>query len=322
MPGTGLDMQVAAVKETVYGTRAVPTRFFEVTDDNLGYDRNFYLSQGLGGGPWRRRRIQTTSVGDGTLPMEVPTVGAGFWFDLLHNNSVTPVQQAATIAYKQTHTLSTAPQKSATVQIGRPTTGTVVAPFDHLGVMLPELEFAWEPAGVLMMTPTLLVREQKTDQTLVTLTPPTSAGLFSFKGGSVTIGGSPVADIIGDGSVKFEWPLRDDAFPLGGSGLIAKPLPNERPTATGELTADFTDLTHYNRVVNSTQATVVLLFEGATIASTYKETVKITIADCGFEGPPPMVSDAGPVSQTVQFTSASAAGTAPVLEYISTDTSV
>ena len=317
---TGLNMQVMAAKETTYGTRAAPTRTFEVTDDAIGWDINYYVSQGLGAGLWRRRRVQTTQTGGGTLPQEVPTVGFGFFLDLLHNETVTGVQQGATTAYLQTHPLASAPAKSATIQIGRPSTDGTTRPFDYLGCMLSGIEFAWEPAGVLMATPTIVAREQQTNQTLATKTNPTSTGLFSFKGGSVTIGGSAVADIVGGGSVAVNWPLRDDAFPLGSSGLIKKPLPNDRPSMTGSFTADFTDLTHYNRVTGGTLADVVLLFEGNTISGAFKEKIQITVPDAGFNGPPPQVSGPGPLQQTVSFENASTTGDAPEIQYQSTDT--
>src|SRR4051794_16188030 len=104
---SGNDMRFGAAKETVYGTRVAPTRFFEVTGEDINYAYNFYNSRGLGAGRWQRKRARTTSAGGGNFEMEVPTVGFGFWLDLLHNNAVTPVQQAATPAYLQTHTLDT-----------------------------------------------------------------------------------------------------------------------------------------------------------------------------------------------------------------------
>jgi hypothetical protein len=319
----GLDVKIGAAKETTFGTRVTPSRFFEITEDGLDYEVNHYLSQGLGGGIWRRKRVQTTARGTGTLPMEVPTAGFGFWLDLLHNETVTPVQQGATAAYLQTHSLASTPAKSATIQIQRPpTVGSTLLSFDYLGCMCTEMEFSWSADGVLMVTPTLVMREQKTDQTLATPTPPAGSGLFSFKGGSVSIGGSSVADITGDGSVKVGYPMRDDAYALGSSGLIMKPLPNERPTGTGQFTADFTDITHYNRVLNDTIADVVVKFEGVTIAGAYKETLEITIPDCGFNGSAPQVKGAGPVSQEVQFENASATADVPSIKYISTDLTV
>lgn len=317
--GIGLEMQIAGTKESTYGTRAVPARFFIVNAENLDYEHQFYRSQGLGGGPWYMHRVGTVQRGTGTLPMEVPDSGFGWFLDLLHPNAVTPTQVGATDAYLQTHTLDGAPTKSATIQVGVPTLASTPQPFDYLGCMLSGIEFAWEPTGVLMATPSWVVRQQLTDQSLASKTVPTF-GLFSFKGGSMNIGGSPVANITGGGSLAINWALRDDAYALGTAGLMAKPIGNDRATAGGQYTADFDSLTTYNRVVNETLADVVLRFEGAVIDSPEVAFIEITIPDCGFESSAPAVQGPGVVSQTVQFANASPDGSPPVIEYQSVDT--
>ena len=318
----GLDMQLGAAKESAYGTRVAPTRFFEVISESIDFAREYYVSRGLGGGIWKKRRVQTTRAGGGGFQMEVPTAGFGFWLDLLHPNAVTPVQQATTTAYKQTHSLSGAPTKSATVQVGVPPLSGAVLPFDYVGVMIAEATFSWEPGGVLTFEPTLVIKDEQTNQVLATLTPPADYGLFSFKGGAITIAGAAVANIIGGGSVTVSWPLRDDAFVLGGDGTMAKPVPTDRPAMRGELTADFDGMTHYNRVTGGTLADVVVTFEGVTIASTYKEQIRFTIPDAGFSGPRPNVDGPGPVQQTLAFDAASTTGDVPTIEYTSTDATV
>lgn len=321
---SGIDVRICAAKEAVaYGTRAAPSRFFELTGVPFGYDVNHYESQGLGGGPWRKRRVQTTQGGDGSLPMEVPTAGFGFFLDLLHAGAPTVVQQGATTAYLQTHTLAAAPTKSATIQVQTPPVNTAtLVPLDYLGVTMSGVAFAWEPAEVLTAEFTAVTRQLVTDQTLATYVAPATSGLLSFKGGSISIGGTPVADVTGGGSLAINWDLRTDAFALGTSGLMSKPIPNGLPSAGGSFTVDFNDLSHYNRVVNDTLADVVLLFEGATIASTYKEQLKVTIPNCGFDSAPPTVDGPGPVTEEITFVNASAAGAPPVVEYQSADIAI
>lgn len=320
---SGNDLRIGLKKETTYGTRVAPDFFFEVTDDNLTYEYEKYRSAGLGGGRWRAREIQTTSAGGGTLPMEVPTVGFGKILDLLHGNTVTPVVQGATIAYKQTHTLDTPPSKTVTIQKQTPPVSTsTLLPLDYVGCMLAGWEFGMDPAAVLTFTPTFVVRELKTDQTLATYVAPAASNLLSFKGGSVTIGGVAEANIVGGVTVTGGVSLRDDAFKLGTTGLMAKPVETAKPTAGGSFTADFEDLTNLNRTVNATNADVVLLFEGATIATIYKETVKITIPGCSFTSAAPTVGGPGVVQQEVAFANASSTAVAPFIEYISTDVTV
>lgn len=318
---SGIDVRVGAIKETVYGTRVAPTRFFEANSWGLTFDRNFYISQGLGGGFWRRKRVETTRGGGGGFSMEVPTNGFQFWLDLMHGATPTVAQQASTIAYLHTHPFTAPPNKSASMQIQvPPTQSSTLLPFDYSGIMLTGGAFSWEPAGVLMFEPTLDIREQVTNLANATVTLPTGAGLFSFKGGALTIGGVAVADIVGGGNVAINWPMRTDAYPLGSSGLKMQPLPDQLPEFTGSLTADFVGMTHYNRVVAGTIADVVLTFTGALIVGAHNEEITITLPDAAFTGPPPTVDGPGPVGETITFMNASSTGDAPTITYKSIDT--
>lgn len=313
--GVGLELSPS------YGTRATPGRFFELLPPiGLSFERNFYVSPALGGGLWTRKRVQTTRRGGGSLRLEVPTNGFGYLLRFLHNETITPSQIGSSIAYRQTHELISPPNRSATIQIQVPQEdGGGNTPFDYVGCTFTGAEFSWEPDGVLIAEFQTVVRDLLTDQT--NATPGTVPdGLFSFKDGSLEIDGSPVADIVGGGSFSLGWPMRDDAYEFGQDGVIKEPRLNGKPSFTGQVTADFTSLSNYNRVVNDTIADVVLTFEGATIAGSTEYTFKITIPDCGFTGSPPSVTDAGPVQEQISFESASAGGDAPEFEYISTDT--
>jgi hypothetical protein len=72
----------------------------------------------------------------GPLAGEVPTTGFGYLLNGLHGNTVTPVQQAATTAYLQTHTLSSPPtSKSYSIQVQMPpVTSSTLVPIDYTGV--------------------------------------------------------------------------------------------------------------------------------------------------------------------------------------------
>lgn len=319
----GSDARFLIAKETTYGTRATPTRALPLTSEDIDYTYNRYFSPALGTGRWTRPSIITTQVGSGSLRGDVPTTGFGYLLQGLHGNTVTPVQQAATTAYLQTHTLDSAPSKSYSIQIQTPpVASSTLIPMDYLGAVVGGITFSWEPAGVLSYELPIVVRDLDTAQSLATYTPPTAWDLLSFKGGSLKIGGVTEANVVGGGSFTFGFSLRDDAFALGSSGKIAQPIETDKPTAEGTFTADFNDLTNLNRVINNTSADVELLFEGNTIASTYKYHLKVTIPDCVFTSPAPSVSDPGPVQQEVRFTAASSTGDNPVITYQSTDTTV
>jgi len=321
---SGNDMRIGLSKETTYGTRVTPARFLAINGEDINYEFNRYFSPALGVGRWARPSVTTTSAGSGPINGDVPTTGFGFVLDGLHGNTVTPVQQGATAAYLQTHTLDTPPSKSYSIQVQTPpVASSTLVPLDLYGTILGGITLSWSAAGVLKWSIPTVARELNTAQSLATYVAPTAWSLFGFQGGALTIAGSPIADIVGDGSITIGFNLRDDAFALGTSGLMSKPVETDKPTASGSFNADFNDLTHLNRVTGNTIADVVLTFTGATIAGTYKYFFEITLKDCVFTSPRPTVNGPGPVSQSVTFTSAPSVSTnVPVIRYQSTDTTL
>jgi hypothetical protein len=317
---SGNDARLGIAVETNHKTRVAPTRFFPFTAESLGFEYNRVFSAALGAGRWARPSVTTTKSGTGSLNGEVPTTGFGFLLQGLHGNTVTPVQDGATTSYTQTHTLDTPPSKSFSVQVQTPpVSSSTLLPVDLLGVMFSGITLSWDAGGVLTWEIPAIVGDLSTAQTLATYTAPTSWSMLSFAGGSLLIGGVSQTDIIGGGSVTVGLNLRDDAFALGSSGTMKKPVETDKPTATGTVTADFEDLTHFNRTVNDTSADVILRFEGATISGAFKYTMEITIPACKFTNPRPTVEGPGPVAQPITFNNSAGTSQPPVVVYRSTD---
>lgn len=320
---TGNDARIGIAKETTYGTRVAPTRFFPFNAEDLGFEIQRYFSPALGTGRWTRPSVTTTKGGSGSINGDVPTTGFGYILDGLHGNTVTPVQDGATTSYTQTHTLDTAPSKSYSIQVQTPAvTSSTLIPQDLLGVKWAGLSLSWDSAGVLKWNIPTVVQNIDLAQSLATYTPPASWTVFSFAGGSLSIGGVTQTDITGSGNCDIGFSLRDDAFALGSSGLMATPIETDKPTGSGSFVADFVDLTHFNRVINNTVADVILKFEGAVIASTFKYTMQLTIPSCVFTSPRPNVDGPGPIQQTVNFSNAASTSLPPVIIYRSTDTTL
>jgi hypothetical protein len=318
---SGNDMRWGiSIPETTYGTRVAPTRFFGLNSEDVGYEFNRYFSPVLGTGRWARPSIVTTSAGTGSITGDVPTTGFGWLLNGLHNNTVTPTIQGAGPAMLQTHTLDTPVARSYTIQVQVPPVNTsTLLPNDLYGCVFGGVTFSWDPGEVLRFELPIIARELNTAQTLATYTPPAAYNLLSFKGGQILVGGTPEANVVGGGNMAIAYNLRDDAFALGSSGLMAKPVETDKPTATGTFTADFNDLTNLNRVTGDTSADVILRFEGITLNATFKEMLEVTIPDAKFTSPRPTVGGPGPVQQEVSFSNASSTGDAVVIKYISTD---
>lgn len=318
---SGNDFRIALAKETVYGTRVAPSRFLVITGESVSFTRNRAFSGALGLGRWARPSKLTSRGGTGSITGEVSTTGFGFLLDALHGNTVAPVQQAATAAYLQTHTLDTAPVKSYSMQKQMPPVlSNTLVPIDYVGLMATGITFNWTSTGFLTFELAVDVQDELATQTLVTYVAPASYSPFSgVSGATVTIGGATEANILGNGSLAIGMSMRDDAYALGTGGTKAKPVETDKPTATMTFTADFNDRTNLDRVVNNTIADVVLRFQDAVIAGANNYYIEITLQDCVFTSPSPTVDDAGPVQQGVTLTAASTTGDPPIIRYMSTD---
>jgi hypothetical protein len=317
---SGFDARVAlSTAEVTYGTRVAPTRFQPLTAEDLVFTVNRYTSPAIGTGAWGRPSIVTTKVGAGSLSGDVPTTGFGFVLNYLNTGTNTPVQDGATTSYATTFSLASIGGKSFTTQVQNPpVSSSTLVPHDMTGCMAGGITFSWSAGGVLSYNMPIIYQNLDTAQSLVSYVAPTAYDLFSFTGGSITIGGVLETNIIGDGSIEIGFPLRDDAFTLGSGGLIAKPVLADKPTVSGSFTADFNDNTNLTRTLNNTSADVVMKFEGATIASTFKYTLQVTLPDCVFTTGRATVSGPGPMQQTVNFQAASSTADAPEILYRST----
>jgi hypothetical protein len=117
---SGNDARIGMSVESVYNTRVTPARFFPFMSEGIDFAYNPVELPVLGTGMWSHQSRTATRGGAGSFVTPVTTTGFGYLLQFLHNNTVTPVQQGATAAYLQTHTLSTPPTKSASIQVQTP----------------------------------------------------------------------------------------------------------------------------------------------------------------------------------------------------------
>jgi hypothetical protein len=316
----GSDARVGIALESVYGTRVAPTRFLPINSHTRGFELARYYSPVLGVGRNARPSIQTTRSGTTTITGDVPTTGFGFLLNGLHSATVTPTQLGGTAAYEQVHTFATAPTKSFTIQDQMPPAGSsTLIPHDLTGVMFSGITINWDPEGSVSYEIPAPVQNLDTTQTLATYVAPAAYNLFSGAAGSVTVAAVAETNVLGTGSFTAGYSLRDNAYFLGGNGMIAKPAETDKPTYTATWTADFNDNVNIQRVLANTQADVVIKFEGAIIAAANRFTLEITIPDCVFTSTPPGLDGPGIVQQEVTVTASSSTGDSPQIRYISTD---
>jgi hypothetical protein len=317
----GTAAQLGLVEESTYGTYVAPTRFFEFVNESLVTDIARIESQGwragqrvLRTGRWRAGR----KLISGEISLELQNKSMGLLFKHALGAIATTTPGGGTNTRDHTATLGDLRGKSTTIQVGRDDRGGTVRPFSYLGCKIRTWEISCEINQFGMLTLGILARDETTAQSLATASYAAGIELFTFVEGSLTIaaGSTPVrsATISGDNG------LPDDDFALG-SNLMREPLEPALRTITGELDADFSDLTAYNRFVNGTEATLVLDFTGSLIEGSLNYGVQVT-ANVRFDGTTPTVENPQEIRQPLPFkVIAPAAGDPISIRYRTIDTS-
>lgn len=328
--GSGLGGQCGIAPEVTYGTYVAPSRFLEVESAPFEFNPEFTSTAGIAAGRTGMlfsRRQATTRQGSGSLQMEMATTKMGLLLQQLMGTTVTPVQQASTTAYLQSHALNgDATGKSLSIQIGIPRTTGVVDAYTYVGAKCTKGEFSAEVGETLKATFEYDVRDLVT-QTLAAATIPTLSpfhwGQSSLKIGS-TYGSETAVDGVSGVSLSIERAMKTDRFYMGAGGVKGEPITNDLIQVTGTLTVDYLDKTVFvDRFLNNTGFSLLWEFVGANIASTYFETLRFKLPKVALDGGVPQLDGLDVISGSFPFT-AYLDGTNPhaLVEYISTDTTV
>ncbi|MFE9098489.1 phage tail tube protein [Streptomyces sp. NPDC007264] len=325
--GSGLGAQLGIAAESAYGTFVAPTKFVEFTKESLALKKTTAQSAGIAAGrllPLSSRRVVTQREASGSIDLEVTNKAMGLLLQALMGTSVTPVQQAATTAYLQTHTLADTAGKSLTIQKGVPLASGTVTDKTFLGCKVTSAEFSCEVGGMLMASYEFDAKDCDETQTLATASYPDMSvfhfGQMALKTG--TFGTEAARDGIRKVSVKIERPQAVDRFYAGQAGLKKEPISNDQVKITGSIEMDYVDTTLDDLFTSDGATSLVWEFVGPIIASTYAETFRITLPAVKLDEGPPTVDGFGVVKPTLNFTGLYDGTNQPKIEYISTDVSL
>lgn len=282
MPSSaGIDAQLGMAAETTYGTYAVPTRFYEFVSESLSFNVQRIDSKGIRRGRRTQHRWKagTRSV-TGDINMELVPQDMGL---ILSHVLGTPT---TTGVDPYTHTfngLTNIDDRSMTIQVGRPDEAGVVQPFSYLGCKFTSLKIACNAGDFAQATLGVYGREEVTAQALATAVYDAELEPFVFTEGSLTVAGSVIA--VKSVDYNIDLALAVDRHRVDASGgRPKKALINGLAGISGSFTADFENLTNYNRYVNGTEASLVLAFDaGADKKLTLTSNVR-------FDGETPKVS--------------------------------
>lgn len=291
---TGLVAQLGFVKESVYGTYVAPTRFIDFVTESLKLDIARVESKAIRSGQ-RVQRSDDWRPGaktvSGDIEFELWNKSFGLLFELMIGGSATTVTATGGVS---THTYTPGDLGSATFQVGVPNvTGGVVA-LSYTGMMCDAWELASSINDPVKVKVSLKGQAEDQGQGLASASYATGVELLTFVGGGITIAGTtvPVSKI----SLKGKNGLNAGRFFLGSQNM-SQPLEADMREYTGDLEAEFTDLTAYNRFVSGTEAALVLTFAGVA-----NPTHKLVITcNARFDGDTPTVKSTDLIPQTLKY---------------------
>lgn len=116
---------------------------------------------------------------------------------------------------------------------------------------------------------------------------PASQELLSYVGGIINVAGSPMH--LREISITGDNGLAVDRHLIRQSQLKKEQTPAAMVELSGSLTAEFEDLTAYNRFVNGTLASVVAKWQGSLIEGALFYHVEVTLPAVRFDGETPAV---------------------------------
>jgi hypothetical protein len=151
---SGIGSQWGFKKESVWGTAVTVDKFFEYNSETFNLDQTYYDGVGLRAGrtfgPQSRTKKTTRGV-NGAVSLEMPYKLSGALFDQMVAGTITPVQQAASIAYLSTFNVgASVPNKSATNQFNKPASSSAGdTAFTYPGSVLTAASFSMATGGTL-----------------------------------------------------------------------------------------------------------------------------------------------------------------------------
>lgn len=286
----GISAQLGFVSESSFGTAATVDTFHPgFVSEAIKQEIARIESAGLRAG---RRTTHAWKAGGKTVG---GSVTLELWSEplaTLLTHMFGSVATSGSDPYTHTATPGDLTGKSLTVQVGRPDIGGTVRAFTYAGCKLA----SWTLSGSVGEIPTLELelsaQSEDTDASLESASYPSSAAPFVFTEGSLSIAGSEIA-VIEEMSLEAANELATERHRMG-SATVREQLENGLREYTGELTADFEDLTAYQRFVNGTEVEQIMKFDNGT------ESLTIT-TNTRYDGETPEVGGPEQLQQTLPF---------------------
>lgn len=305
--GSGLGSSVGVVAEVTHGTYVAPTRFLPALSFNVKKVQNVAPVNGLAAGRSAPvDEVVTTTAATGQIKAQVLRANWGLMLAHLTGSATTPVQQAATAAYLQTHAWTDNFGKSLTLQGGFPLASGTVVPKTATGCKITQAEFSCAVDGILEATFDFDGKTYTEAQSLAAPSYTASNAPFHFGEMGVKLGTfASEATVQGVRSVNLTIARGQDVgrFYAGNSGAKSEQIWNEYAAISGTLEVDHVTAADFNdRYTGHTATSLVWEFVGATaIAMTHFPAIRFTMPKVYFGAGIDEVSDAGVIKASIPF---------------------
>lgn len=306
--GSGLGASVGVGEESAYGTYVAPTRFFAAKSFNVKKVQNTVPVSGVAAGRQAPPdEVVTTTAATGQISTDVLRKDFGLLLAHLMGSSSTPVQQAATTAYLQTHVLGDNFGKSLTLQAGLPNVGGTVNPVTAQGCKITQGEFSCSVDGLVEASfefdaKTYTEAEALAAPSYTATNMPFHFGEMSVRLG--TFGAEASVQGVRTASITIARPQDTERFYAGNAGSKAEPVWNEFATVTGSLEVDLVNKADFiDRFTGHTSTSLVIEWVGSTaIEATHYPTLRFTCPKVYFSGDVPDVSGPDVLKASIPFT--------------------
>lgn len=299
-PGRGVKSWISFEDEVTYGTEVGTSKeYLRIRDESMKLD--VVPTEFPGMSEQVVQIYNSRDVVGGTISPELHYVGWGRLLRHIMGGYVYQVDTPVAGANTHTFTMADALPTGFTLEDckGDIPTNDV---FAYKGCKVNQAAFAMEQDDLLRCVMTLIGQSETPDvarfgapsypsyvpilwHNTGRVTQPTIAGsALDLKGFSLTINNN----------------LTDDRFLLGKQ--IKEPIRKGRRVVEGSVTAEFENLTHYNKYKDGTTGTLTIPIESEQIitgATIYSMTINAT--GCHLTGETPVVADDGPMDQTLNF---------------------
>ncbi len=330
--GSGMGSSFGFSAESTWGTRVAPTKFVKHRSASINRVPNRPQGDGIitgAFGPNLDHYVETYHAATGTVAIDVPYSKMGVLLNTLMGGSVSPVQQASSAAYLQTHVLADTYGKSITGQVGVPCRDGTVKCHEFTGGKITSAEFSCKTDGLLQANLQIDGRKFDDSQTLATVSH--TAGVKAFHGGqmAVKIGtyNSEAEIKVREASITVERPYDTEDYTTNASGLKNQQVLNGPANISGSLTVDWTladgkalqDLV----VANTSNSIILEWVSTVAIASTYYPTFRVTVPSVTWDGD--IQGADGPQELTSKFDFTwrdDSSGNLPTIAYMSADTAL